>query len=258
MKKLICILLSLMLITLASACTNDTGEESVSELSTEEQSSEAEESSEEEKPEYDKLRNTFGKLWSGDYYYIDVRMIVESADTTVSGQESGAEKTEYSYQIAVDQISDRAMLNMNTPDGTTGHLLINGKKCYKLDDGNKEYSEQEYPYNAKRFGEIYTTDIYLGMMNYLTPESCGKKSFQADEQTAPEELDYEQYRLTPDSDASDAVTEAHITYYFKNDIPYAEVLETDKGKTTFIFKEITDKPVSYKIFELPSDYTHAA
>ena len=257
MKKILTVVLTAMLMLLACACTNGTAEDASSQAEKSVQPSKQEESSEEEKPRYDKLQNTFGRLWSGEYYYIDVRMIVESDQALISaegGSEPEGDPSEYTYQIAVDQASDRAMLVMNMPDGTTGHLIINDHKCYKLDDQNKTYSEQEFPYNAKRFGEMYTTDIYLGMMNYLTPEGSGRKSFKASENDSPIELDYEQYRLTPDSDASDAVTEAHVTYYFRGDVPYAEVLETDKGRTTFVFNSITDKPGDGSIFELPTDY----
>ena len=242
------------------------------------------------------LYNSFGSLWSGGTYYIETTMAVEpvSLSSEIKKQESKTEeskteeskteesKTEetseeskseessqsenenvmvYNYKIAVDQDKELAMVDIKMPDETYGHLIIKDKKCCKLNDDTKSYMSQDFTENVKAFGEIYTTQLYLGMMNNIRLDSHGKADFESPYNEKEKDLDYEKYILTPDSDSSDAVSKAYITYYFKDGTPYAELLETDLGKTTFIFHKISNK-ISNKIsddsiFRIPDDYTNA-
>ena len=163
----------------------------------------------------------------------------------------------YNYKIAVDQDKELAMVDIKMPDETYGHLIIKDKKCCKLNDDTKSYMSQDFTENVKAFGEIYTTQLYLGMMNNIKLDSHGKADFESAYNEKEKDLDYEKYILTPDSDSSDAVSKAYITYYFKDGTPYAELLETDLGKTTFIFHKISNKISDDSIFRIPDDYTNA-
>ena len=243
------------------------------------------------------LYNSFGSLWSGGTYYIETTMAVEpvSLSSGIKKQESKKEeskteeskteeseteesKTEetseeskseessqsenesvmvYNYKIAVDQDKELAMVDIKMPDETYGHLIIKDKKCCKLNDDTKSYMSQDFTENVKAFGEIYTTQLYLGMMNNIKLDSHGKADFESPYNEKEKDLDYEKYILTPDSDSSDAVSKAYITYYFKDGTPYAALLETDLGKTTFIFHKISNKISDDSIFRIPDDYTNA-
>ena len=223
------------------------------------------------------LYNSFGNLWSGETYYIDTTMAVESAslsfetsddtskeesETEESKEESSQTEKEnvivYDYKIAVDQSRGLAMLNIQMPDGTKGHLILKDRICYKLDDEAKNYMSQSFTEDIKLFGEIYTTQLYLGMMNNIKLDSHGKADFESPYISEKEkDLDYEKYILTPNSDASDAASKAYITYYFKNGVPFAELLETDLGNTTFIFHKISDKISDDSIFKIPDDYSNS-
>ncbi len=257
MKKIVCILLCLLLPAVLTACSNSSQEESSAPSSAPESSAAQEESSQEEVLG-ELLTDTFGKLQDGTGYYIDVTMIVEGGTNSTSSSEnrqsSETERMSYHYQVAVDQNSDRAMLMMQMPDGTTGHLLIDNKVCYKLDDEAHTYMKQDYPYNAYSFGRLYTTDLYLGMMNYLHLDSSGTGDFRLSEDGKAATLDYEKYRLTADEQESNPFQEAVITYYFKDRKPYAEVLETDKGKTTFLFTTVSDTVKDPSVFAIPEGY----
>ncbi len=268
MKKIVCIIIGVLILWSCTACSQNSNDEQSAtgaegshtekEISNDTSESFVSENSLSDTPEGmgEQLYNSFGKFWTGTYYYIDMVMRVEPAD-----QESSSDTafvSEYNYKIAVDQDDELAMLNMTMPDGTTGHLIIKDGKCYKLDDKNKNYMVQDYPYSVKGFGELYTTDLYIGMMNHIMLEKQGKEDFKLSENENPVKLDFEKYKLTPDSESSDAVTEAYITYYFDNGKPYAQLLETDKGKTIFIFNEITDKRGSDNLFEIPGNYNEVS
>ena len=185
----------------------------------------------------------------------------EETSEESKSEESKSEESEnvmvYNYKIAVDQDKELAMVDIKMPDETYGHLIIKDKKCCKLNDDTKSYMSQDFTENVKAFGEIYTTQLYLGMMNNIKLDSHGKADFESAYNEKEKDLDYEKYILTPDSDSSDAVSKAYITYYFKDGTPYAELLETDLGKTTFIFHKISNKISDDSIFRIPDDYTNA-
>ena len=167
----------------------------------------------------------------------------EESKSEESSQSENESVMVYNYKIAVDQDKELAMVDIKMPDETYGHLIIKDKK--------------DFTENVKAFGEIYTTQLYLGMMNNIKLDSHGKADFESPYNEKEKDLDYEKYILTPDSDSSDAVSKAYITYYFKDGTPYAELLETDLGKTTFIFHKISNKISDDSIFRIPDDYTNA-
>jgi len=220
-------------------------EESKTEESKTEESKSEESETEESKTEESKTEETSEESKS------------EESKSEESSQSESENVMVYNYKIAVDQDKELAMVDIKMPDETYGHLIIKDKKCCKLNDDTKSYMSQDFTENVKAFGEIYTTQLYLGMMNNIKLDSHGKADFESAYNEKEKDLDYEKYILTPDSDSSDAVSKAYITYYFKDGTPYAELLETDLGKTTFIFHKISNKISDDSIFRIPDDYTNA-
>ena len=257
-KALVWILWGAVLLT-AGGCgqSEQVSEESVPEEPSLEAPSRVEESSEEIRLG-EKLQNSFEKLWDSTSYEMEVTMLVEShEDRTSRTDDSGTEADgtmRYHYQVAVDQNSDRAMLLMEMPDGTTGHLLIDNRVCYKLDDAAKTYEQQTYPYNAYSFGQLYTTELFLGMTDFLQLCDSGSREVELTE-LKKQTLDFESYRFTPGEEVSEALQDMTVTYYFRSDIPVCEVVETEQGKTTFLFDYISDKVEDVSVFEIPADYS---
>ena len=135
-------------------------------------------------------------------------------------------------------------------------------KCYKLNDSKKEYETAVFENDARYFGEIYTTQIYLGTINNIVLESSGNKDITDNDTSEKIPVAYEQYRITSaDEMASSSNVEnsnsgdIKITYYFRNGQPYSEILNSDRGQTVIRFRKVSDKISDNTIFDIPKDYT---
>ena len=70
-----------------------------------------------------------------------------------------------------------------------------------------------------------------------------------------EDMTFEKYHISSSEKNASSIT---ITYYFNDDKPYAEVMQSDKGKTTFIFNSVSDSIADGSVFKVPSDYSERA
>ena len=187
------------------------------------------------------LESTFIKLWKSDTVDIEVTM-------TVEGKEKTDEKQVYKYRIAGDKKNKNAMLEMEEPDGNKVHYIINENKIYDINDSEKTYNVLEYKKSIDSFIRAYTLDMNMGMSESLKIADSGTADFDKQK-----ELDFEKYNVVVSDGSSEKIT---VTYYFKDGKPYAEVMQSDRGKTTFIFKTVSDTIKDQKIFEVSKDYNN--
>lgn len=235
MKK---IMLILSIILMLSGCsTGGTAESSVNSEGESEIPSEI--SVQKDTGEF--LENTFMKLWKSDTVDISVTM-------TVEGKEKSDEKQIYTYRIAGDKKNKNVMLEMEEPDGNKVHYIINDSKIYDINDSEKTYSVSEYKKTVDSFIKAYTTDM-MGMSESLKIADSGTADFDKQK-----ELDFEKYNVVVSGNSSEKIT---VTYYFKDGKPYAEVMQSDRGKTTFLFKTVSDTLKDRKIFEVSKDYSES-
>lgn len=196
------------------------------------------------------LMKTFGELWMGDAYYIDVAMTQEYdpsklSSSAASESSDGTVKVVYDYIIAVDFENDQAGVVMMSDVGNQC-CVYKDHELYTIDHSSKTYTHSVYDGIAENFGEEYTVKCCLGVINNCTFVESGTAKFKN------ADVKYEKYNLTSQlSGASDPV----LTYYFDySDQPVAEVLETDTGKTTFEFHRISQSIEAKDILTVPSDY----
>lgn len=196
------------------------------------------------------LMKTFGELWMGDAYYIDVAMTQEYdpskfKSSAASESSDGTVKVVYDYIIAVDFENDQAGVVMMSDVGNQC-CVYKDHEVYTIDHRSKTYTHSAYDGIAENFGEEYTVKRCLGIINNCTFVESGTAKFNNTD------VKYEKYNLTSQlSGASDPV----LTYYFDySDTPVAEVLETDTGKTTFEFHRISQSIEAKDILAVPSDY----
>ena len=235
MKKII---LFLSIILMLSGCsTGGTAESSVN--SEEVPETESEVSVQKDTGEL--LESTFMKLWKSDTVDIEVTM-------TVEGKEKTDEKQVYKYRLAGDKKNKNAMLEMEEPDGNKVHYIINENKIYDINDSEKTYSVSEYKKTVDGFIRAYTLDMDMGISESLKIADSGTADFDKQK-----ELDFEKYNVVVSGDSNEKIT---VTYYFKDGKPYAEVMQSDRGKTTFIFKTVSDTLKDKKIFEVSKDYNN--
>lgn len=259
MKRIIGVLVCVALLVTAGGCqqNGETTEASNQEEVSAAASGGTEASAEPIQPG-EKLQNSFVKLWDGTGYEMDVTMLVESEEGLPPDTSENSKTTDgvmkYHYQVAVDQNTDRAMLLMEMPDGTVGHLVIDNQVCYKLNDEEKTVEKQTYPYNAYSFGQLYTTELFLGITRDLQLTDSGSREVKLGE-AEKQELAFESYRFVPEEQASQSFQDMTVTYYFQQDKPFGEVVETARGKTTFVFQKVSDSIREPSVFEIPSDYT---
>ncbi len=235
MKKIM-LILSIMLM-LSGCSTGGTAESSVNSEGVSEIPSEI--SVQKDTGEF--LENTFMKLWKSDTVDIEVTMTVES-------KENSDEKQIYQYRIAGDKKNKNAMLEMEEPDGNKVHYIINDSKIYDINDSEKTYSVSEYKKTVDSFIKAYTTDM-MGMSESLKIADSGTADFDKQK-----ELDFEKYNVVVSGDSNEKIT---VTYYFKDGKPYAEVMQSARGKTTFLFKTVSDTLKDRKIFEVSKDYSES-
>ena len=235
MKKII---LFLSIILMLSGCsTGGTAESSVNS----EEVSETESEVSVQKDTGELLESTFMKLWKSDTVDIEVTMTVES-------KENSDEKQVYTYRIAGDKKNKTAMLEMKESNGNKEHYIVNDSKIYDINDSEKTYNVLEYKKSIDSFIRAYTLDMNMGMSESLKIADSGTADFDKQK-----ELDFEKYNVVVSDGSSEKIT---VTYYFKDGKPYAEVMQSDRGKTTFIFKTVSDTIKDQKIFEVSKDYNN--
>jgi len=185
------------------------------------------------------LESTFMELWKSDTVDIEVSM-------TVEGEEKSNEKQVYQYRIAGSKKNKKAILEMEEPDGKKVHYIINADNIYDIDDSEKTYTVSEYKKTVESFIKAYTTDMNMGMSESLKIADSGMTEFDG------KELDFEKYNVKMSDGAGENIT---VTYYFKDNKPYAEVMQSDRGKTTFTFKKVSDTIKDENIFKVSKDYS---
>lgn len=262
MKRFLCVLMIAALIMLLCSCNNEQNNNSsdasdVSSASDEKsRQSDADSESSIDYTLGKRLFNSFGKLWGGTAYYLDVGMTVEGLSTT--NEEGSVELSNqtyyYRFRIALDKEKKCAFLKMNMPDNTTGHLIIKDGKCYRLIDDEKAYQSQTYPGEVATFGEGYTTDQFLGVINNLQLSESGQESIRMPNEEKAFNADYERYNYIPSDSASGSGASATVCYYFRDDVPCVEVFDTELGRTTFVIYEVSSTVPDQSVFDIPSDY----
>lgn len=241
MKRLWLIVLCLASVCFCTACQKDAAEEKPSE--TADASAEREESSEPEPVCL--LDESFGKLYSGTTYYLETDMTVESTSSPDTS-------SRYHLTIAVDKAANQAMLLMNVENGSENHIIIRDGQSYNLNDADKTYTVQSFEDSIDLFARLYTADLYLGVTEPLTLTDTGDKKITLDGKEKT--VTYEEYRMAAPDTSAEATEEAYVTYCFDNGKPCQEVLETVSGKTTFVFRQVTDHLPGSVSFTMPDDY----
>ena len=183
------------------------------------------------------LESTFMELWKSDTVYIDTEMTVEG---------NSDEKSMYKYIIAGDKKNGLAVLEMEQPDGKKVHYIINSKKIYDIDDAEKNYSTEDYGKTVGEFIDIYTKDMNLGISESLKLSDSGTSKFEG------KEMEFEKYDVRVSGDSSEKIT---VTYYFKDEKPYSEVMQSERGKTVFLFKTVSDSIKDKDIFKISDEYS---
>ena len=274
-KNIFLILLSIVLI-IVSGCSNsddkktdDKASEITSAVSETEKSEQSEQSSDGSSTESKASENetssqtnlvmkNFGELWMGDQYYIDVLMTQEydatklgtsSQSSEISSESSDDGSTQkkvvYDYIIAVDFEKNIAGLNMFSDNGSKS-TVVKDYQIYNINHADKTYTHTLYNGLAEDYGEEFTVNICLGIINNCTLTDSGKTTYK------DKEVKYEKY--TVESQLA-TMKDPEIVYYFdSSDKPVAEIVTTEAGKTTFDFRTVSATiPVS-EILEVPSDY----
>ena len=184
------------------------------------------------------LMKSFGELWMGEAYYIDVLMTQEydpsKMNSGSSAESSGGIQTiKYDYIIAVDFENDIG-----------GLIMISdvGNKCSLV--------KELYDGLAENFGEEFTVKRCLGIINNCTFVEKGDTTYK------DAEVQYEKYTI---KSQMPGVSDPTITYYFDSTgKPLAEIVETESGKTTFEFRVVSNKIESSEILKIPDDYKEIA
>lgn len=196
------------------------------------------------------VMKSFGELWMGDEYYIDVMMTSEydpSKLASASEGTSGETKTaHYDYIIAVDFANNKAGLNMISDNGATCYVIKNGR-LYDIDHSTKTYTEELYGGQAENFGEEFTVKRCLGTINNCTLIDSGTTEYEGNQ------VKFEKYTL---ASQDPAYKDPEIIYYFAmNGKPVAEIVTTEAGKTTFVFRTVSGTIPVEDILEIPAGYT---
>lgn len=284
MRKNFIVLLILSLLLVVTGCNNsdnNKNEEKSAEATSSQttsaesqaektdQSEQSEQKSDNEKTESNTSKNesssqtnlvmkSFGELWMGDRYYIDVLMTQEydsnklgsvSEKTENSNDKSENDSTQkkvvYDYIIAVDFEKNVAGLNMFSDNGSKC-TVVKDYKIYTINHSDKTYTCEPYNGLAENYGEQFTVNICLGIINNCTLINSGKTTYKE------KEVKYEKYKV---ESQLDSVKDAEIIYYFdSSDKPVAEIVTTEIGKTTFEFRNVLNTIPVPEILEVPENY----
>ncbi len=195
-------------------------------------------SSEEPQRDMDAIvRKAFSDLWKSDVIYIDAEMTVEETEVSES-------KSVYRYIIAADGKKKSAALEIEQQDTEKVHCIIRDNVLYRINDEGKSYTTEEYKGKIEDFVKAYTKDMNLSETS-MSREDTGLTPFNGQK-----EIEFVKYRIAVES-GSDKIT---VTYYLKDEKPYAEVMQSERGKTTILFRSLTNKIADKTIFEVPEDY----
>lgn len=243
MKRILLILLSVTTVWLCTACQNDDRTDPSSGNSS--STTESSDISDEPVPARSLLDDSFGTLYGGTAYYLETDMTVES---TSSPDTSNC----YHLTVAIDKTANQAMLLMSVENGTQNHIIIRDRQSYNLNDTDKTYTVQSFEDSIELFAKLYTSDLYLGITEPLTMMDTGNKKITVDGKE--QEVTYEEYRMAPSDSSAGVTDEAYITYYFDKGQPCMEIMETAGGKTTFVFRKVTDQFPDKTLFDIPNGY----
>ncbi len=216
----------LAVMVLLSGCTGQAPKQAESSLP-------VQSSVQEEKDIGKMVKETFENLWRSHTIFIDAEMTVEENEGT---------KTVYHYVTAADKQKKLAMLKMEPSDGTKVHYILRDGTLHEIDEQGND-NPSEYSGTVENFIRAYTSDLNLGVNDAMTLTETGTADWNG--KTA---LEFAKYRVSSSEKIS-------ITYYFDNDKPYAQVMQSERGKTTFLFREITDTVKDTSIFAVKEDNT---
>ena len=247
MKRIIAACLVSVIMLSAAACSEkpDTDEASKEQSAGISEEPSAEESSRDEK---ELLRESFGKLFEGSELYIRASITVESGL-------SGSDINSYELTAAADKNDQKAMILMTIPGGQNAHVIVRNNYSYQLDDEEQTYKKQLYAESVEEFISPYTKELYLGVTDPLIFESSGSEEIDPDGDGKKESADYLKFRMSQSEISADRNSEVYITYYFIGSRPVMEIMEKTGGKTTFVFKELSDKIADRTIFDIDEGYT---
>lgn len=268
MKKIIALLIIIANIICLNGCgvsKDENSESSKTESSSKVSNTDTEESkkqSSKEQSENDSvgklLESSFDKILKNNTYYIDVKMTVE----LFGGKEESNENSDsdntlmvYNYTVALDSEKAVAGIKMSNPDGSSNHCVVKNNKSYNIDTEAKKYTVSYYPESETYFAGQYTTDIYLGTTDYLKLEDSGTTTYKGLSGQESVNVEFEKYKTTKsDGNGANVPKDTEVTYYFKENKPYAEIIKTPNGQTTFEFREVSETILDDDIFYVPSDF----
>ena len=245
MKRVLFIVLSLVTVLLCTACHQD--DSSAKTSSGESSGVQSQEESSEPEPDT-LLAASFGKLYKGQTYYIETDMKVESISSSGSS-------SYYHMTIAIDKSAAQGMLSMTIENGSENHIIIRDGQSYNLNDTLKTYTVQAFEDSIDLFAGLYTSELYLGLTKPLTMTDTGHQVITLDGKE--KNVIYEKYKMAAQTELSGSTEDAYITYYFDDGKPCMEMMEAVSGKTTFIFRQISDQIPDKKIFDIPAGYTRS-
>ena len=65
-------------------------------------------------------------------------------------------------------------------------------------------------------------------------------------------MEFEKYDVRVSGSSGEKIT---VTYYFKDEKPYSEVMQSERGKTVFLFRTVSDSIKDKDIFGISDDYS---
>lgn len=236
MKKIAVLLLAGLLSISFTACSSNEETSSVSsDISETESSVETGEIG-------DLLMNSFGKLFTGSTYYIDVNVVSESY---LSESDSSSQSINYSYEIGIDIENEKAGMNISTYDGQNVSMVIKDGVGYEISHDDKKITTHTSDIDVAELGKAYTTYVSLGSLSGVSLSTSGITTYNGTE------CDFERYIVVLEETSE--TNNATITYYFKDGTPVAEVMESASGKVTFTLNKVSDK-IDESIFDIPDEY----
>lgn len=241
MKKVLSILTLAAILFSLTACSSGDGDQSSGDNSG---SASDQSSAASGVKEPTRLEKSFGELYGKDEYYI-------STEISVSSASSPDEVSKYELVLAADKKNNAAMMKMKPSQGERMYIIIRDGFSYNINEETGEYTEQLFTSDVEAFTAAYTTELYLGINENLDLLGTGTEEVAVDGSGKKQELYYEKYSMKSEDEepSDDSVT---VTYYFDGSTPKMEVMESKNGKTTFLFKEISDSIKDRSVFDVPN------